>query len=330
MQRSRLLGSAVRVLAGEGFERLTVARVTEGARMSRRTFYELFEDREDCFLAVFEDALAHAEALVRDAYEREQGRSWRDRVRGALTALLGLFDERPELRSVLIVDALVAGPRVLARRAEMLERVGSALHREATESQRGKKEDLPPLVGEAVVGAVFGLLHARCLEGPSVSMVGLRGTLMGVIVLPYEGPGATRAEVRGSRTFSSGRREASSGLKSPTRLADFQVRDPLEGLAMRMTYRTARVLSTIAEHPGSSNRTVGELAGLSDQGQTSKLLQRLQKLGLIHTAGPGHASGEPNAWHLTPRGTEVEQAVRISPAEPRRRQADGKREGTWR
>jgi AcrR family transcriptional regulator/DNA-binding MarR family transcriptional regulator len=326
VQRSRLLGSAVRVLAQEGFERLTVARVTGGARMSRRTFYELFEDREDCFLAVFEDALAHAEAVVRDAYERERGRSWRDRVRAALTALLSLFDERPELRSVLIVDALVAGPRVLARRAQVLERAGGALHRDATSSQRGGRGDLPPLVGEAVVGAVFGLLYARCLEGLSVSVLGLRGTLMGIIVLPYEGPGATRAEVRGSRTFSSGRREArgsrtfssgrreaSSGLKSPTRLADFQARDPLADLPMRMTYRTARVLSVIAEHPGMSNRTIGELAGLSDQGQTSKLLQRLQKLGLIHTTGDGHAHGEPNAWHLTPRGQEVERAVRISP-----------------
>jgi DNA-binding IclR family transcriptional regulator len=89
-------------------------------------------------------------------------------------------------------------------------------------------------------------------------------------------------------------------------------RDALAGLPIRLTYRTVRVLSTIAERPGSSNRIVSELAELSDQGQTSKLLQRLERLGLIRNTGLGHAHGETNAWQLTPLGVEVERAVRIS------------------
>lgn len=78
---------------------------------------------------------------------------------------------------------------------------------------------------------------------------------------------------------------------------------------MRLTYRTLMVLSAIATRPGSSNREIADGAGVSDQGQISKLLGRLERLGLIENTGLGHIKGEPNAWRLTHKGTEVEQAL---------------------
>ncbi len=78
---------------------------------------------------------------------------------------------------------------------------------------------------------------------------------------------------------------------------------------MRLTYRTLRVLSAIASQPGASNRQVGETAGVHDQGQISKLLARLERLGLIQNAGQGQPRGEPNAWGLTARGFEVQAAL---------------------
>jgi len=78
---------------------------------------------------------------------------------------------------------------------------------------------------------------------------------------------------------------------------------------MRLTYRTLRVLSVIAAEPGASNRRVGEGAGIRDQGQISKLLGRLSKLGLIHNSGAGQPKGESNAWRLTARGQQVQRAL---------------------
>ena len=83
---------------------------------------------------------------------------------------------------------------------------------------------------------------------------------------------------------------------------------------MRLTYRTVRVLMAIAGHPDASNRTVAEASGISDQGQISKLLARLDSLGLAKNTGQGHPKGAPNAWQLTPRGQEVEQAIRLQTA----------------
>jgi DNA-binding MarR family transcriptional regulator len=74
---------------------------------------------------------------------------------------------------------------------------------------------------------------------------------------------------------------------------------------MRLTYRTARVLECVADTPGISNRAVAEHAGVSDQGQISKILARLERLDLLTNTGEGHAKGEANAWQLTPLGERV-------------------------
>ena len=78
---------------------------------------------------------------------------------------------------------------------------------------------------------------------------------------------------------------------------------------MRLTYRTMRVLVSVAENPGSSNRTIGQHAGIADQGQASKLLARLHKLGLIENHGGDPARGEPNAWVLTITGQQVHDSI---------------------
>ena len=82
---------------------------------------------------------------------------------------------------------------------------------------------------------------------------------------------------------------------------------------MRLTYRTVRVLVAIAalggRGSGPSNREVSEAAGVADQGQISKLLARLEHLGLIANGGEGHARGEPNAWRLTTKGRDVERTL---------------------
>jgi hypothetical protein len=69
-------------------------------------------------------------------------------------------------------------------------------------------------------------------------------------------------------------------------------------------------LVVIGARPGASNREIAEASGISDQGQISKLLMRLQRLQLIANTGQGHPRGAPNAWHLTERGVRVERATR--------------------
>jgi hypothetical protein len=163
-----------------------------------------------------------------------------------------------------------------------------------------------------LVGAAFAIVQARLVVNSSGEpLTSLLGELMSLIVLPYLGPRAARQERRGIATFSSGRKQP-AGVKSPIRLADISVGDPLAEVPMRLTYRTARVLQAAAEHPGESNRHIGEHAGIHDQGQISKLLGRLERIGLLANTGVGHTKGEPNAWHLTALGESVAEQLSLN------------------
>jgi AcrR family transcriptional regulator/DNA-binding MarR family transcriptional regulator len=293
IQRGRLLAAMADVVAERGFPRVTVAHIVARSGVSRRTFYELFEDREEAFIAAFDHAIQRAAATVLPAYERP-GR-WREQVRAGLTALLEFLDEEPELGALVVVDSLAAGPRALQRRTRVLDTLIAAIDEGRTEAKAGHEP--PPLTAEGTVGAVLSIIHARLLERDPEPLTGLTGSLMGMIVLPYLGPGAAQKEL--AKPNPTAHKRSRRGH-----------RDPLDGLDMRLTYRTIRVLMAIATHPGASNRETADAAGVGDQGQISKLLARLQTLGLIENAGQGQAKGEPNAWVLTPKGRQVEQAIR--------------------
>jgi AcrR family transcriptional regulator len=309
----------VRVVSEQGVGATTVSRVVKRAGVSRRTFYELFSGCEDCFLAVFEDAVGRASGIVTEATVTAPP-VWRERLRAGLGALLGFFDEEPLIGSLLVVDALGAGPRVLERRAGVLAElaviVGEGHGRGAgANNGRGRSSSsslLPSLTAEGMVGAVLSVIHVRMVQQDDRRpLLDLLNPLMGMIVLPYLGRAAAARELARPAPGSP-RGRASSAASATTRVRrEGSSRDPLEGLEMRLTYRTLTVLSVIAADPGASNRRVGESAGVHDQGQISKLLARLNNLGLIQNTGHGQPKGEPNAWALTTRGIEVETALRV-------------------
>ncbi len=311
-QRTRLLDATFALVAAEGYKRLTARRVSEWAGVSNKTFYDLFSDREDCFLAAFDYAVEQFAEVVAPAWEGE--REWAARIRAGLGALLGFLDGEPAVCRLVFVEALGAGPRVLVRRAEVLERVTGAID----QGRAGVKAGLapPPLTAEGLLGAVFGVIYARLLADEPGSLVGLVNQLMGMIVLPYRGHRAAAREQRGTRTFSSGRKSP-DGVKSPARLAEGQTVPPIAALRLdfRLTVRTQMVLAAVAElgarefAPGGwgsapSNREIADAAGVSDQGQISKLLARLEGLGLLRNSG-GATAGIPNAWHLTEKGRQI-------------------------
>jgi AcrR family transcriptional regulator/DNA-binding MarR family transcriptional regulator len=303
IQRSRLLAAAVRAVEELGYTQATVAHITRRARVSRRTFYELFSNREECLIAALESVLDSIRGEIEAA--GLEGLAWRERVRGGLWVILSFFDREPVLARVCVVQALRGSQAVLERREQVLAGLAVVVDEGRLESRGG---ECPPLTAEGLVGAAFSLVYARLLRRDSEPLVGLVPDLMGMIVLPYMGPAAARREQ--SRSAPSGK--AAPAAKDAKAAKGAQATgDPLAGIPMRLTYRTVRVLEVIACEPGVSNRGVGEQAGVSDQGQISKLLARLQRLGLATNTGEGHTKGEPNAWTLTPTGRRVAQTIQL-------------------
>ena len=305
-QRARLLDAAFAVVAEQGYRRMTVRRVSDRAGVSNKTFYDLFSDREDCFLAAFELALDRLTGRVASAWGGE--REWTARVRAALGTLLQTLDEEPALRTLVFVEALGAGPRVLARRAEVLERVAAGID-EGREGAKAGRE-LPPLTAEGIVGAAFGVIYARLIQqDESEPLAGLLNALMATIVLPYRGHAAAARELARHTPVHTG--ALGKGGKSVAPVGSLAT--PVD---FRLTVRTHMVLTAVAElsEQGSdpSNRQISDAAGIRDQGQISKLLARLEGHGLLRNTG-GQTLGIPNAWQLTAHGEEIARADHREP-----------------
>jgi AcrR family transcriptional regulator len=306
IQRSRLVAGAVVAIEELGYARATVGQITVRAKVSRRTFYEIFADRDECLAAV----LDHVVGLVgvELAVAGLERLPWRERVRAGLWTILVFLDREPALARVCVVHALGAGPQAMARREDILARLTAVVDEGRREGARG--EGCTPLAAEGLVGAAFAIVHARLRRPGREPLNRLLGELMGMIVLPYLGPAAARREQ--ARPVPAAAVAATPEPAGPRRGAP----DPLRDVRMRLTYRTVRVLKGIAElggreGPYPSNRQVAERAGVSDPGQISKLLRRLERIGLLANAGVGHAKGEPNAWVLTDKGERLAQSVRM-------------------
>ena len=296
MQRRRLLLAMSEVLAEHGYEDASIGRVCKRAGVSRRTFYEIFHDRDECLLGAFDAAVERISGPVLAEWEG-QG-SWRERTRAALSVLLEQLDAEPAAARVCVVETLKAGPSVMERRARVLAVLVDAVEQGREQAKPGSEP--PPLSGQGVVGGALSVLHTRLLEAPSSGaqppLSELAGALMAMIVHPYLGSAAARRELARPAPKASGQNNGA-------------IKDPFKDLSIRFTYRTARVLATIAANAGASNRYVANTSGVSDDGQMSRLLTRLERAGLIENAGQGHVKGEANAWTLTQRGEAVQAAL---------------------
>jgi AcrR family transcriptional regulator len=292
-QLSRILAAALEEASVCGYEVTSVTAIVARAGVSRKTFYELFESRDGCFRAVFEDAVEQIACVVGPLYVDGLG-SWPERVRDALGGLLA-FLERDRRVGMFVLDYAIEGARKDPQsRAWLLGQLQSVV--EDGRAQARSPHEVPALAAEFVVGGALAVLHARSRAG-SRQLMGLVNQLVWMIVLPYLGPVAAAEELQRSMPEPVVRRAKAA-------------RGPLEGLGMRVTYRTARVLSAIAEKPGRSNVEIGSEVEVVDAGQISKLLGRLEGYGLIENRGAGHTHGAANAWHLTRRGREVDIAIR--------------------
>jgi AcrR family transcriptional regulator len=299
IQRARMLAAMTEVASEHGAANVTVANVVERAGVSRRTFYEIFEDTEDCLLAAIDVALSVACGRVLPAYRSARG--WREQIRAGLTALLQFLEDEPHAGRLLVVEALGGPRRALERRSQVVAELVTAV-----DAGRGHgKAGMGPstrLTAEGVVGAVLSVIHGRMLETEHAAFTEFAGPLMSMAVLPYLGAAAARRELEREVIRPSTERTASGAA------------NPLKELHMRLTYRTIRVLGAVASNPGASNRAIADAAGVGDQGQISKLLARMERLGLIRKAGSHPMRGEPNAWMLTARGGAVAALAEQSPS----------------
>jgi len=145
------------VVAEKGYGTATVADVVERARVSRRTFYEHFEDKEACFLAAYGMGVEVVLGRLSEAAQAEEAEGWRARLRSDLSTYLAVLAEEPAFAKALHVEILSAGPAALARRAEVFT-LFSARTKQAYELARAEDPGRPQLAPESF------LLHSGGID----------------------------------------------------------------------------------------------------------------------------------------------------------------------
>lgn len=190
-QRERMLDAMADVVAERGYSEGTVADVLAAARVSRRTFYEHFRDREECFLAAYDAVARQLGERVAAAARGEP--AWPARVRASFAAFLEFLSAEPAFASMLIVESLAAGPRALDRYGDLM-RTFVPLLAEGRERAAG----LPETLEEAIVSGVAGLVYRRTSEGRAAELGDLLPDLLYFALAPYVGHDAALAESRSS------------------------------------------------------------------------------------------------------------------------------------
>jgi AcrR family transcriptional regulator len=299
VERTRILEAMAEAMSARGADggSVTLEEVIERTGISSETFHEQFSDREACLLAAFELAVRRAYEPILGAYRAEV--RWLDAIKAGLAALLRFLEDEPALGRLLIVYSMSGGEQLLRRRVELLGTLADVVDRGRQEVPADRQQPAD-VIGEGVVGAVIAVLGNRLLNSEQGPVIELFGSLVSIIVLPYLGVGVARRELACPTPPA---RAAGTGISST---GAGSVED-----SIRLTYRTARVLSAIADYPGASNREVADRAGIVDQGQISKLLSRLQAAGLIAKVGEARTMrGAPNSWRLTERGDTLLGRIR--------------------
>lgn len=269
---------------------VTVADVIARSGVSSAAFHELFADRDACLLAAFDLGVRRARKGMVAAYDAEP--RWLDAVKAGLVVFLRFLEDEPALGRLLVVYSTSGGASVLRRRVTILEALAAVVDHGRLE-RRADRQQPPAVIAEGVIGAVLAVLQNRLLANEPDGVMDLFGPLVSIIVLPYLGAGVARREL--TRPAPRIRIDTDSEAKGAGRSVE-------HGGRVRLTYRTARVLQAIADYPGGSNREVADRAGIVDQGQISKLLNRLEARGLIMKTGEGRSRGAPNSWGLTESG----------------------------
>ena len=202
-QRQRIMQGMVDVVAERGFADARIADVIETAGVSRKTYYELFEDKEACFLATYELWAGRMLAVTAEAFESEPDAPWPDRLRSGLGALLEFVADHPAAARCCIVEVMAAGPKALNRRDAAIRQFTDFLDLGRTESTVA----LPGITSLALAGGVNELLYSEILHGATAQLPSRLADLMYWLVQPYLGD--ERAAIERKRTRGSDEETAS-------------------------------------------------------------------------------------------------------------------------
>jgi AcrR family transcriptional regulator len=180
--RGRLLGGLALAIVQKGFAAVTIADIVRHARVSKRTFYEHFADKEACYLALYDAVNDHLLEVIAAAVATEA--PWRERVEAAARAYLSQLAAQPALTRTFLVEIQAAGPSALAARRAMHERFAEHLRGLTAEAAADEHDVAPlsPAMATAVAGGINELMLQAVEDGRTQQLAELTGVVGELVV----------------------------------------------------------------------------------------------------------------------------------------------------
>jgi AcrR family transcriptional regulator len=186
-QRERLVAGIIEAVAEHGYNETTIAAITKAAGLSRKTFYEHFKGKEECFAAAYEASFEYVRASMLSAAAEADAESWPERVRAGLAALLLVFISDADLATFFLIAPAAAGDEIASRHHEAMANIVAAL-------TAGAPAEPSPTREQALAGGLSALIVSRRRDGQTEPLRDLLPDLVELILGPYIGSAAAAAE----------------------------------------------------------------------------------------------------------------------------------------
>jgi AcrR family transcriptional regulator len=187
-QRDRILDAMGYEVARNGYPEVTVTAVHRRAGVSRKTFYELFEDKAECFLAAYDAAIGLLMQNVASVFE-QMPEPTPERARAVLAQVLESFASEPDFARMCIVEGPSAGPEAARRYVQVIEGFEAMLDQvenyQAARERDGAKPD--PVERHALIGGIAWVIYRQIVSGQTEQLPELLPQLTHFLLAPYLG-----------------------------------------------------------------------------------------------------------------------------------------------
>lgn len=188
-QRERLLNGVVEAVVEHGYNETTIGRITDAAQVSRRTFYEHFASKEECFLAAY----AMIDAHVRESMlaSGDPAEPWPEQVRARLATLLEVLGRDLAVARFYLAEPLAAGGELAARYRDAMQLLAESIRPEADHPDSDVE-----VRDQVLIGGVATLIVRRLNSGEAARLGELLPDLTELVLAPYLGRGEARKVAR--------------------------------------------------------------------------------------------------------------------------------------
>ena len=292
-QRDRLVAAAGELAAELGSAAIGVHHICQRAGISRRTFYELYADRDACLVDAHQEAFGRLIGHLAEAVA-EAGAGWEDRAVVVVQALLGAWEADRVLAHLCLVSSIGGSVETLALRRATMAHIAGLL----ADAPAQPLHEEPMLTG--AIGGVWELALRALTDDSDSSIADLAGPAIFLVLTPFAGrrQAAARAAGRGGATAYVTR-------WTPAVVGDADERGLL------VTELAGQTLRYLNGHPGAANVDIARAVDVRHESQMSRHLGRLERAGMVKH----RKEGRTNAWVLTARGEEAARTLRDLRAE---------------